>query len=204
MEKCHPLQEGLPSSAVLPAASRGLFAALSGPPALPVLPGGQNPRGPPCSLPRPGTGRPVGEPSPDPARLRAPPRAWVLRGCDTGGTGRDPCPHGRTRCGVGRARLSPDFQRDSGREQRGAGRKAQILRFVLDFCPEGSWWDGTCAQVLVPRSPTALPRGPIRQEAARPPRPPQKSPAGRTWRAHGEMEEAFGVSNRLALRSENG
>lgn len=120
VEKCHPLQEGLPSSAVLPTASRGLFAAPSGPPVLPVVPGGQNPRGPPCSLPRPGTGRPVGEASPDPARLRAPPRAWVLGGCDTGGTGRDPCPHGRTRCGEGRARLSPDFQRDSGREQRGA------------------------------------------------------------------------------------
>lgn len=167
-------------------------------------PGRTKPSGPSLLLaearhrpPRRGT-----QPRPRPTSC-APPSLGPA-GCDTGGTGRDPCPHGRTRCGVGRARLSPDFQRDSGREQRGVGRKAQILRFVLDFCPEGSWWDGTCAQVLVPRSPTALPRGPIRQEAAQPPRPPKKSPAGRTWRAHGEMEEAFGVSNRQALRPEDG
>lgn len=204
MEKCHPLQEGLPSSAVLPAASRGLFAAPSGPPALPVVPGGQNPRGPPCSLPRPGTGRPVGEPSPDPARLRAPPPSLGPEGVR----------HGRDRASSlsprqdalwgGKGTAEPRFSAGQWPGAEGSRVKGANPALCVGFLPRGVLVGRDVRPGPRPKVPNRPSQGtdPPRSSAASP--SPKKSPAGRTWRAHGEMEEAFGVSNRLALRPEDG
>lgn len=202
MEKCHPLQEGLPSSAVLPGASRGRFAAPPGPPdgaggvprAL-LRPHPRSRRGDktlgaipaPCRGPAPAA--PSGHPAQTPPGFVRPPEPGSCGGATRAGQGRTPVPTAGRAMGREGPRCVPIFSErasSSGGEQ-GERRKSCALCWICAPRDPGGTGRAPGSPPQGPPSPFPGARSAKKQRSL--PVPPQKK-APRAER--GEMGEVLG------------